>query len=873
MVEGADTAVYNKKQKFRFPYCGKDDTDHRQLKRAVLGEDGRLVIYETIKEAFAATGESMSDWTITSIQKRGKTECECEKCQPMPAEEDKADDDADGKQRIFNWFIDKHPEYKFLRYRDYNEQYKRIRCYGQAGDLYCDICQRTHTRDNSVYIQLGEMGIMRGCFKTPNILKETRCVKAKPEQFTNERVIRFNEQYCSAYEPLMKEQGDIVLKAGTGIGKSYAMREKTQSNERVLLISFRVSLAKMYERQYGYESYLTDRKRTLNNNITKLICQIDSLHRLRWKEHGTVVIDEINQVRRHMTSDSFLRNPNYKRSVAVFENVVRSCKQLIVMSAHVSDRDIAWLRSIRYGFRPTVFINERVLPLGMCQVRTETYILQHATEALRAGKSAYIACNGSVKNSAALFKTLVKQCPTLNENNSLLINKDTQGEANVKQALTNATVEWGKYKLIVCSPSVQSGISYDLPWDNVYGLFNNWTNSSEDAVQMLRRIRNPAFVAVSLKQSRRVDSRQLSEQLLAKSVQAEHVLQGDWYGNLFNIEQKGDKFFLENSPLLNNILKNKIEENEDHHSYVENVLRALREEGYQLSVDKQKGDGEVGKQIKKQKAEDFTEHCRGLEQTPLLVSSEEEEAIKERMKDGNASKEDKLKLEKVIIQNTYDIPKEEYEKADSTWFALYGPKRVRQHFSNQKKMLLPPEQLKENEQRQWERLREANKDNHDEQDEAILLAKRKLKYKKYERIGQMLTCVGFDDGILSEKEVVPDKKMLESRFYEGKALEETNLAFDTRFAYKQGKSDPIKYLNGTLRSEFGCSIVKKHRNKNKRGDDIQNKLYVMKNEHETLFRTGDGDALKPRLIGEDAIPDIVEGDDSSVYQMLVEAHL
>ena len=48
---------------------------------------------------------------------------------------------------------------------------------------------------------------------------------------------------------------------------------------------------------------------------------------------------------------------------------------------------------------------------------------------------------------------------------------------------------WGQYDVVICSPSIQSGISYNednaIKFDAVFGIFDNWTNMSSDAVQML----------------------------------------------------------------------------------------------------------------------------------------------------------------------------------------------------------------------------------------------------------------------------------------------------------------------------------------------------------------------------------------------------
>jgi hypothetical protein len=63
----------------------------------------------------------------------------------------------------------------------------------------------------------------------------------------------------------------------------------------------------------------------------------------------------------------------------------------------------------------------------------------------------------------------------------------------VKEALIDPNACWGKYDVVLCSPSVQSGVSYDVrdTFDAVFGMFGNSTNSSGDVCQMLCRVRHP----------------------------------------------------------------------------------------------------------------------------------------------------------------------------------------------------------------------------------------------------------------------------------------------------------------------------------------------------------------------------------------------
>jgi hypothetical protein len=69
----------------------------------------------------------------------------------------------------------------------------------------------------------------------------------------------------------------------------------------------------------------------------------------------------------------------------------------------------------------------------------------------------------------------------------LVINSITMAEDNVKAALNSPNTEFSKYRVVIMSPTAQSGLSYDIPdiFHSIYGIFGNASNSSGDACQML----------------------------------------------------------------------------------------------------------------------------------------------------------------------------------------------------------------------------------------------------------------------------------------------------------------------------------------------------------------------------------------------------
>jgi hypothetical protein len=352
-------------------------------------------------------------------------------------------------------------------------------------------------------------------------------------------------------EVIEDETPVIALRSPMDTGKTFAMREKVklllETNPKAYIIvnSFRVSLADKYKKDYetlDFFAYNEDRSKKIDNTVKRLIIQLDSYARINWKKvkPDLFIIDEISQVRQHITNSTFLNQKRNTRNWLNFKWCVVHAKQVVIMDANLTTNDIDFINNIRN--------NGRKSPAGAvqdCQIYQNNYrtptedaktvyitdnkysIIRQVIKVLKQGLRCYIADNGNVENIIALGKMLTKgKCKTL------VICQQTLHHQKVKDALKNPNEEFGKYNLVICSPSVQSGVSYDqfkdlatreltVPFDRVFGMFGNNTNMSSDAVQMLRRIRQPTgnaiYVSITQQSTKTFsDLARLSEEMYIK---------------------------------------------------------------------------------------------------------------------------------------------------------------------------------------------------------------------------------------------------------------------------------------------------------------------------------------------------------------------
>jgi hypothetical protein len=265
---------------------------------------------------------------------------------------------------------------------------------------------------------------------------------------------------------------------------------------KIMIMSFRISLTKQYlnDKFSGIpdlKSY-QDITGSIYDKTSRLIIQPESLHRVWWSECDEIVIDEITQVIKQLTSPTFIKQPSAKRSFEVFKQLIRTAKTIHIMDANLTQDDIDFIESIRTTKDTTeIYYNEHVQVGKKIQItKNKTDIVRLAQTDIKEGKKFYIAHNGAVDKIKVLEAMLKATKP---EAKILTIHSKTLSKDHVIKALANPNEEWVQYDGVICSPSIQSGISFD-PSDvftNIYGIFGNYTNSTNDCNQMLHRIREP----------------------------------------------------------------------------------------------------------------------------------------------------------------------------------------------------------------------------------------------------------------------------------------------------------------------------------------------------------------------------------------------
>jgi len=244
-------------------------------------------------------------------------------------------------------------------------------------------------------------------------------------------------------------------------------------------------------KEFGFKLYsdITDPYITAK----RIICQIDSITRLDRDKYEYVIIDECESLARYLTSNHFSRNSKANIIVSTLEMRADDADHLYIMDADLSDRCINYYTKIRKENHPLEKLNlivNKFKPYSDYTIEYMSYTswLNIIMNDIDANKKLVIpmASNSKAKD---LTTKINRDFP---EKKVLLIHKETSDEEKLIKLL-KVNEEWNTYDVVIYTPSVCMGVSFDVPnyFDNIYAYGCSNSLGSQEFCQMIHRVRTP----------------------------------------------------------------------------------------------------------------------------------------------------------------------------------------------------------------------------------------------------------------------------------------------------------------------------------------------------------------------------------------------
>ena len=261
-------------------------------------------------------------------------------------------------------------------------------------------------------------------------------------------------------------------------GKTTLLTELCNRFERVLFISYRVTLTNNLIGAFQKLGFITYFDERFDFNKNKVICQVDSLPtKLNLGDtYDLVIIDEIEGVLNHFSSPT-LKNPKL-----VFDFMVNLCadaKKIINLDGDLGARSMTFTE---------IFGDYRMI-VNSVQKDKKRFILHCDEEVYNnliredLGKGKNICVISMSSKNATYYYNLYK------EQYKSILYTSTTGDKD-KKLLADVENIWPQYQLVIYSPCIEAGVDFNIEhFDRIYIVLSKNSTSQRGLKQMIHRVR------------------------------------------------------------------------------------------------------------------------------------------------------------------------------------------------------------------------------------------------------------------------------------------------------------------------------------------------------------------------------------------------
>jgi hypothetical protein len=613
---------------------------------------------------------------------------------------------------------------------------------------YCDICDRTHDNDNTLYLTIQEeTRLFRGCIREstkfkfifdmdpkakfkvrlPNAeeVEKEKTAQVDMLKAASDRYYTTNSRYISGSKKLTKRLTDpdttgiTAIKSEKGTGKTWTLAQEWKkpkyAKKRIQNVSFRVSLTKNMKKEFNNFKHYQDYEK-LSINDKNIVC-IDSLYKLNQRKENPsdkwsndyLFIDEVSQVRLHTTSTTYLKQPRFEQNLKAFKNLIKNSKHIILTDANSTADDIIWINEIRgegKGDTCTFQNNFRDAEIKRTfENIKKAEAIQSITDDVRKGRPAFVATNHSVDAINELERQVILAA-AVDPKKILTIHSRNQNQPRQKAFILdpNTELKANDYLLIIISPCIQSGFNISLKnyIYGIYGIFCNSTNSPFDADQMLGRVRNPInnTIKYSFKNTNHnigpTTANGYKKHLMANAHSRINEMDEAMFGKIEGDYNESGSYQLFNNSLLKLICKNKSQENRRLYKWHQIFIMRQLMAGHEVILESKKStisheELETVKTTAKQaKAEVKQEKAELLNNVTAATDNEVKEFKNLISKGESLTNQQQAQQEKHYLLNTYRI--DSSEASDSKeWYLDYNDKKRMKAYRSQRQIFTETE--------------------------------------------------------------------------------------------------------------------------------------------------------------------------------------
>lgn len=302
------------------------------------------------------------------------------------------------------------------------------------------------------------------------------------------------------------EEGILAIESAKGTGKTKQIQALVKNSQKALAGGHRIALMRNLSARLGLD-YKGDLDKVNGEffsgsgyTVRVGLC-VDSLLSIDPNKFSgcDLILDEVVQVIRHLlTSSTCARDGKRPALLSRLRELIQAARRVIVADADLDNATLHYLKELRGDDTPIFLIRNAYqsegYPVRFIQSPDRTVISGELLTEIQfssPGKVLFIATD-SKGTSKAIARLLAKEC---SQKRVLLVNSETSGGSCEREFIQtpDAVLQRGEYDVIICSPSVATGVSIESQGiiTKVYGIFTGTSSTDADMAQALGRVREP----------------------------------------------------------------------------------------------------------------------------------------------------------------------------------------------------------------------------------------------------------------------------------------------------------------------------------------------------------------------------------------------
>ncbi len=298
----------------------------------------------------------------------------------------------------------------------------------------------------------------------------------------------------------------FALKAKWGSGKSHFVIKRMvyafqELGYRTIFLTENNALNRQIEQSYKTDtfpllSHIDTDSNTLKNTNHNIVCSLESIQKIRFKDTDILVLDEYESIMNHYESDTF-DNKNVDK-FKLYKSAILTCKKVVLADADISQQRISLIESITNNIEKITTIqantnNFHDYKFNVFINKTDLFS-QLETDIKNTNLKICVASSVRTTNDA-LFMDYIRLYP-----NKTILKVDTNGalfnnsnikldKSNVLQNLEEILIQYN-VDILLYTPTIKTGVSINSEYfDKCYAYGSHNSLCVREFIQMLFRCR------------------------------------------------------------------------------------------------------------------------------------------------------------------------------------------------------------------------------------------------------------------------------------------------------------------------------------------------------------------------------------------------